>query len=212
MTAIKICGMKRAVDVELALELGVQYVGLVLAESPRQLTIDQAARLADIVRAGAGPTRVVLLVRNQAPAFVDRAIAAVRPDLLQFHGDESESQCRRHGMPYWKAVACGTGPETQATSLSLAIAGHESAQALVLDGHAPGQPGGSGRTLDWARWPHGSRRRLVLAGGLTVENVAAAVARTRPYAVDVASGLEQAPGIKDHGRMRAFIAAVRGSA
>ncbi len=212
MTAIKFCGLTRPGDVELAIALGVDYLGLVLAESPRRLSVAKAAELAAITRAGAGAAvdapRLVMLLRNQAPAWIDEAIAAVQPDLLQFHGDETQAQCRRHGMPYWKALGWAGGQAGQGSDDPLSIAGYPSAQALVLDGHAPGEAGGGGRVLDWSRWPR-SRRRLVLAGGLTADNVAGAIAMTRPFAVDVASGIEQAPGIKDHQRMRAFVAAVR---
>lgn len=210
MTAIKFCGLTRAADVRLAVALGVEYLGLVLADSPRRLALGQAARLAGIARAGAVAPRLVMLVRNQEPAFIDAAIAAVRPDLIQFHGEETEPDCRRHGLPYWKALGCAGAADGQGGD-RLMVSGFKSAQALVLDGHAPGEPGGGGRRLDWHRWPR-SGRRLVLAGGLAADNVARAIAMTRPFAVDVASGIEQAPGIKDHQRMRAFVAAVRSPA
>ena len=212
MTGIKFCGLTRAEDVELALDLGVSHIGLILADSPRRLDIDQATRLAAIARARIQAPQVVILLRNQAAAFIQAAVAAVQPDLLQFHGDEAEEQCQRHGLPYWKAIGCGSddasGTGAGGSDSQALITGYDSAQALVLDGHAPGAAGGTGRRMDWSRWPR-SRRRLVLAGGLVPDNVATAIALTRPFAVDVASGIEQAPGIKDHDRMRAFVAAVR---
>lgn len=201
-TAIKFCGLAREADIDVACALAVDFIGLVLAaDSPRRLAPDRAAQLAFHARsAAASPPRVVALLRNAAAAFVDEAIAATAPDLLQFHGDEDEAFCVSFGRPYWKAIGmAGTGHFEAA---------FPSAHALLLDSHAPGAAGGTGRRFDLSRWPR-SDRRLVLAGGLDPGNVAAAVHATQPFAVDVSSGIEDAPGIKNAGRMRAFVAAVR---
>lgn len=205
-TAIKFCGLTRAEDVQAAARLGVDFIGLVFAEgSPRRVSIPSACVLADTARATAPGPRVVALLRNATVAFVDQVIAAVDPDILQFHGDEAASHCESFGLPYWKAVGMG----------GLAAAGfdasmHPGATALLLDAHEPGAAGGTGAAFDWTCWPQ-TDRRLVLAGGLRPDNVAAAIAATRPYAVDVSSGIESAPGIKDAGLMRAFVAAVKRS-
>lgn len=203
-TAIKFCGLTRAEDVLLACALGVDYLGLVLApDSPRRLDLDQAGALAMLARAQPAAPAIVVLLRNAPDDLVAAAVAAVAPDLLQFHGDEDEAACRSAGRPYWKALGVGN-----VADLDALVAGWPSAQALLLDGHAPGASGGAGIALDWSRWPR-SERPLVLAGGLAPGNVAAAIALARPWAVDVSSGIEAAPGHKDARLMRTFVAAVR---
>ncbi|MBX3726364.1 MAG: phosphoribosylanthranilate isomerase [Xanthomonadales bacterium] len=201
---VKFCGLTRAVDVERAARLGVAAIGLVLATgSPRRVGVDLARSLAETAREQVRPPRVVLLLRNAPAGEVAAAIAAIAPDLLQFHGDESEDECTRFGLPYWKALGLAGVADPAAL-----LAGHLRAEALLLDGHPPGAAGGSGQRLDWRRWPAGASRRLVLAGGLAPGNIAAAIAATRPWAVDVSSGIESAPGIKDEAAMAAFMAAV----
>lgn len=207
-TAIKFCGLTRAIDVEHALALGVEHIGLVVAEhSPRRLTIDQARALAAQVRAAGGSTGSVLLVRDQTAAFVTEACAQVAPDRVQFHGSESEQEIARLRLAigHWKALGLAGIDVPEAL-----LASHVKAEALLLDGHAPGAAGGSGQRLDLSRWPRGGTRRLILAGGLDPDTVADAITAVRPHAVDVSSGIESAPGVKDPGRMRAFVAAVRG--
>lgn len=202
-TRIKFCGLTRAPDVEAAVALGVDYIGLVLASgSPRAVSIAQAAELARIAReAGPATPAIVLLLRDTGHDEVVRAIEAVAPDLLQFHGSEEPGACTRHGLPYWKAVGmAGGGPWSDDV--------HPEAAALLLDAHEPGGAGGTGHRFDWTQWPR-SARALVLAGGLAPDNVARAIGATRPFAVDVSSGIESAPGIKDSARMAAFVAAVR---
>lgn len=181
----------------------VDFIGLVFAAgSPRNVSIETGRMLADHARDHAHKPRIVALLRNEAPAFIEEIIAVLAPDLLQFHGSESASDCERYGLPYWKAVgmAGGTGADFDATI-------HPHADALLLDAHEPGAAGGTGEIFDWQHWPR-TERRLVLAGGLRPDNVGAAIAATQPYAVDVSSGIESAPGIKDAARMRAFVAAV----
>lgn len=203
---VKFCGLTRAVDVERAAGLGVAAIGLVLAAgSPRRLDPEPARALAEHARRQPRPPRVALLFRDAPAAQVASAVAAIAPDLLQFHGAESEGYCTQFGLPYWKALGLAGVADPAAL-----LAGHRHAEALLLDGHPPGAPGGSGQRLDWRRWPADSGRRLVLAGGLDPGNVAAAIAATRPWAVDVSSGIESAPGIKDAAAMAAFMAAVAG--
>jgi phosphoribosylanthranilate isomerase len=203
-TRIKFCGLTRADEVVLACALGVDYLGLVLAAgSPRQLELDQARALARLARVQPAPPRIVVLLRNAPADLVAAAVAAVGPDLLQFHGDESEADCRAGGLAYWKALGAGGVDDLRAL-----VAGYASAAALLLDGHAPGASGGAGTALEWTRWPR-SGRSLVLAGGLRPDNVAAAIRTARPWAVDVSSGIEAQPGRKDPRRMHDFVAAVR---
>lgn len=200
-TRIKFCGLTRAADVRAAAGLGADYIGLVLAAgSPRSLALEQAAELAAVARtASADPPRVVLLVRDATAAQVTAAVRAVTPDLLQFHGSEGDDFCAGFGLPFWKALGMVGGEFSES---------HPSAAALLLDAHVPGGAGGTGERFDWSRWPR-SARPLVLAGGLSPENVERAVLATRPFAVDVSSGIEAAPGRKDAGRMATFVEAVR---
>jgi phosphoribosylanthranilate isomerase len=203
-TAIKFCGLTRAEEVALACALGVDFLGLVLAPgSPRRLELEQAQALAAVARAQPVVPKLVVLLRNAPADLVAAAVSALAPDLLQFHGDEDEATCRRTGHPYWKALGVAGVADIDAL-----VAGYPSARALLLDGHAPGASGGAGTALDWSRWPRAARP-LVLAGGLAPDNVGAAIAIARPWAVDVSSGIEAAPGRKDPRRMHAFVAAVR---
>lgn len=203
-TAIKFCGLTRADEVVLACALGVDYLGLVLAPgSPRRLDLDQARALATLARAQPAQAAIVVLLRDAPDDLVAAALAAIRPDLLQFHGSESEAVCRSFGHPYWKALGVGGVDDIDAL-----VAGYASAGALLLDGHPAGASGGTGTTLDWTRWPR-SGRPLVLAGGLDPGNVAAAIRIARPWAVDVSSGIESVPGRKDPRRMHDFVVAVR---
>jgi phosphoribosylanthranilate isomerase len=130
-------------------------------------------------------------------------VEAVQPDLLQFHGREPESFCVAFGLPYLKTVPM-SGVEP-----SMFAAGYPQAAGFLLDSHAPGQPGGSGQGFDWARAPKRLGAPLILAGGLTPGNVTEAVRQVRPYAVDVSSGVESAPGIKDAALMAAFVKGVQ---
>lgn len=203
--AIKFCGLTRVADVEIACALDVDYIGFVFAHgSPRRVDLARAVELAEAARRQPRQARIVALVRDSSPGDVDAVVAAVRPDLLQFHGSEDEASCSRFGIPYWKALGVLGVDDAQA----LVETSHPSAEALLLDAHAPGGAGGSGHALDWSQWPR-TPRRLVLAGGLRPDNVANAITLTRPFAVDVSSGIESAPGVKDPQRMAAFVAAVR---
>lgn len=201
-TRIKFCGMTRADDIARAVALGVDAIGLILVPaSPRALSPTQALALRQRV-----PPFVasVALTLDADPAEVQRAAATLRPTLWQFHGDESPEDCARLGVPYLKAIAMAQ-PDTAAD----VMARHPAAVGFVLDSHATGGQGGSGRRFDWSRIPSALDRPLVLAGGLNPDTVYEAVLAVRPYAVDVSSGIESAPGSKDHDAMRAFVEAVR---
>ncbi|TAL73084.1 MAG: phosphoribosylanthranilate isomerase [Rhodanobacter sp.] len=202
MTRVKCCGMARIEDALLAAQLGVDAVGLVFAvRSKRRLS---PARAREIRLALPPFVSVVALFMDDAVELVNEVIEVVQPDLLQFHGDETDAWCAQFGRPYMKAVAMGDG----AAALPR-LRAYPQATALLLDGHAGGQTGGSGRTFDWSLLPRDIRQPVVLAGGLDAGNVGAAITAVRPWAVDVASGVESAPGIKDAQRMRQFVAAVR---
>lgn len=201
-TRIKFCGMTRAEDVRLAVELGADFIGLILAErSPRRLLPGQARALRALVPEEIG---VVALVMDNPPGEVAGIVAGLRPDYLQFHGDEGDAFCAGFGLPFFKAIAMGDGGDPLE-----AMARFPSAHGFVLDGHGAGEQGGSGRSFDWTRLPKDSGRPILLAGGLSPDNVAQAIRIAHPWGVDVSSGIEAAPGIKDAAKMRRFADAAR---
>lgn len=201
-TRIKFCGVTRAEDVRLAVELGVDFIGLILAErSPRRLPPGQARALRALVPEEIG---VVALVMDNPRGEVADIVAGLHPDYLQFHGAEDDAFCAGFGLPFFKAIAMGDGGDPLE-----AMAKFPAAHGFVLDGHGAGEQGGSGRGFDWTRLPKNSGRPVLLAGGLSPDNVAQAVRTAHPWGVDVSSGIEAAPGIKDAAKMRRFIDAVR---
>jgi phosphoribosylanthranilate isomerase len=202
VTRIKCCGMTRVEDALLAARLGADAIGLVFtARSARRVSIDQAVR----IRQALPPfVSAVALFVDDAESLVREVVDALQPDLLQFHGQESDAWCAQFGQRYLKAIAMGEG----AAALSR-LHDYPGAVGLLLDGHGLGEVGGSGRTFDWSQMPRGLNQPLILAGGLTADNVAQAVRIARPWAVDVASGIETSPGIKDAAKMAALIDAVR---
>ena len=147
----------------------------------------------------------VALFMDNSTEEVREAVRQVRPTLLQFHGDEDDAFCRSFGVPYVKAIAMGRAPES-AVALQVRYPG---AAGFLFDSHQPGEPGGSGATFDWARLPGPINKPVMLAGGLTPDNVFDAILATLPWGVDVSSGIESAPGIKDGERMRRFVQEVR---
>lgn len=197
-TRVKFCGLTRAEDVAAACALGVDAIGLVMTRrSKRFVDLDQAAAL----RALLPPfvAAVVLLLDDEAD-WVREVISRVAPDLLQFHGEESAQECVAHGRRYLKAVPMGSVADVRAYAAT-----HPQAAGFLLDSHAAGGQGGSGEAFDWQRVPRDFGRPLLLAGGLNAGNVAAAVRTARPFAVDVSSGIETAPGIKSAPKMREFM-------
>jgi phosphoribosylanthranilate isomerase len=202
VTRIKCCGMTRIEDARLAAQLGADAIGLVFTtRSRRQVTIAQAQAIVQ----GLPPfVATVALFMDDDAALVRAVLDAVQPTLLQFHGVETDGWCAQFGRPYLKAIAMGEG----AAALPLLHA-YPRAAGLLLDGHGLGEAGGGGRAFDWSLMPTDLAQPLILAGGLDAGNVGNAVRKARPWAVDVASGIECAPGIKDADRMEAFIRAVR---
>jgi phosphoribosylanthranilate isomerase len=140
-------------------------------------------------------------------AQVRAAIASARPTVLQFHGSEDDAFCRRFGLPYLKGI--GLQDAEAEMSGRLLHARYPRAAGFVLDGHAAGEPGGSGRRLDVSRIPDDMTKPFVLAGGLDPDNVYRAVRQASPWGVDVSSGIESEPGVKDGALMRRFVEQVR---
>ena len=206
---IKICGITTPEDGEHAGEAGAWAVGMVFwPASPRAISLGAAAEIAGPLRRRA--ELVGVFVNATLPEVVGTA-EAVGLTWVQLHGDEGPSFCeavaRRAGVKVAKAARVRAKADVQA------IDAFRNVDAHLLDAYRAGEPGGTGERFDWSLT--GERRSdvaLMLAGGLTPENVAEAIARTRPWAVDVSSGVETAPGVKDPERVEAFVAAVRATA
>ncbi|MHC1479782.1 phosphoribosylanthranilate isomerase [Frateuria aurantia] len=200
-TRIKFCGMTRVEDALAAAELGVDAIGVIFAtRSPRRASLEQAQAIHEAL-----PVFVdlVALFMDNSAAEVAAVVDQLAPDLLQFHGAETDAWCRQFGRPYLKAIAMGEGEAALGE-----LQRYPGARALLLDGHGLGQPGGAGKRFDWSLVPQTTFQPLILAGGLNAGNVGLAVRQARPWAVDASSGIESAPGIKELQAMRAFVAAV----
>ncbi|CRM17313.1 N-(5'-phosphoribosyl)anthranilate isomerase [Pseudomonas sp. FH4] len=200
----KICGITRMEDALAAVEAGADAIGFVFyAKSPRAVTVQQARAII----AGLPPfvTTVGLFV-NASACELNETLDAVPLDLLQFHGDESPEECAGYHRPYIKALRVKAGDDIAAS-----CAAYAGASGILLDAYVEGIPGGTGEAFDWSLIPQGLSKPIILAGGLSADNVAQAIAQVRPYAVDVSGGVEQGKGIKDSGKIRAFMQAVRSS-
>lgn len=204
VTRVKICGITRQVDALRAAALGVDAIGLVFAAaSPRNIEPEVATQICTVLPPFV--TRIGLFM-NAGEEQIRAVLARVPLDGLQFHGEEPEDFCRRFQRPYIKAVAMGgsaAGVEASGVPDQ-----YPSASALLLDSHSPGTRGGTGTAFDWCRIGH-IKRPWILAGGLSPDNVRQAISALSPPAVDVSSGVELRPGIKDHQRMEAFMEAIR---
>lgn len=198
---VKICGVTRVEDALLACELGADAIGLVMTPaSPRCVSLETARTIRHAL-----PSFVSAVVLTHDLPFdrVRKIVADVQPDMIQFHGTEDAGFCESFGLRYTRAIGMAGGLDVRAT-----VNAHPRALGFVLDNHAPGGQGGQGRTFDWSRIPRDLGRPVILAGGLNADNVAAGIRAVRPWAVDLASGVESAPGIKDEAKLRAFFAAV----
>jgi phosphoribosylanthranilate isomerase len=196
--------------VQIAAALGVDALGFVMVpSSKRALSIDQARAL---VQASPAMVSAVGLFQNQSAEFVRAAIGAAGFSLLQFHGNEDNVFCASFGLPFIKAVPMADSPDLLQCAIAFAQAG-----ALLLDSHSlqGDRSGGSGHVFDWSVIPTQAggaitlSKPVILAGGLTAEMVAVAMQERRFWAVDVSSGIESAPGIKDASKMRDFVKAVQ---
>lgn len=204
-TRVKICGITRIDDALAAAQAGADAIGLVFdSKSPRYVTPDQAAKIA---RALPPFIASVGLFVNAAPDTIENVLNHVALDLIQFHGSEKPEQCRRYHRMYIKAIHMQSDIDPRESARL-----YSDAAGLLLDTYIPGVPGGTGQTFDWSRIPSGLAKPIILAGGLTAQNVAQAVQQARPYAVDVSSGVELTKGVKDAQKIAAFIEAVRKAA
>lgn len=205
-TRVKICGVRTPEQARMVAEAGADAIGLVFHEpSPRHVSVEQAARIA----AELPPFVCLVGLFVDAPAAVVREVCARVPlALLQFHGEESIDDCVRFDKPFVRAVRMRPGVDLLQCNMSLAPHRHL-ARGLLVDAYVPGVHGGTGRSFDWGLLPESIRGEIVLSGGLDPANVREAVMRVRPWAVDVSSGVERSPGVKDPERVARFIEEVR---
>lgn len=198
----KICGITRPEDALAAVAAGADAIGLVFyPQSPRAVSIAQAQAILAVL-----PPFVcsVGLFVDASQAELDAVLAQLPLDLLQFHGNETEAFCEAAGHPYIKALRVRPGDD-----VGQLLDTYPGARGLLLDTFVEGVPGGTGLAFDWSLLPKNLHRSVILAGGLTADNVAQAIAQVRPFAVDVSGGVEQQKGIKNHAKLARFVGAVR---
>ena len=200
-TRVKICGITRLGDARAAADAGADAIGLVFyPPSPRFLSVERAVEIRDSLPPF---VQTVALFVNADAAQIAQVIGRVHPAMLQFHGDETPEFCAQFGLPFVKACRVRAGVDPLAY-----LQPYGRATAWLLDSFVP-EYGGVGESFDWTLAPKERARPLILSGGLERGNVARAIRAVRPWGVDVSSGVESAKGIKDAGKMAAFIAEVR---
>ena len=198
----KICGITRIEDALAAAEAGADAIGFVFyAKSPRAVDVRQAR---EIIAALPPFVTTVGLFVNASRCELNEILEVVPLDLLQFHGDETPQDCEGYHRPWIKALRVRPGDDLEA-----ACQRYSGARGILLDTYVAGVPGGTGEAFDWSLVPERLSKPIILAGGLSADNVGQAIAQVRPYAVDVSGGVEQAKGIKDETRIEAFLEAVR---
>ena len=201
-TRIKICGIKHRDDALKAVESGADAIGLIFVEkSPRYASLTDARVIAESMPPF---VTVVGLFMNASESEVREALKVVPLNLLQFHGDELPEFCDQFEMPYIKVLRMRENVNVVAFAQE-----YPNAAGILLDTYHKGVAGGTGQTFDWSLIPHDVPLPLILAGGLNPENVASAVETVKPYAVDVSSGVESEPAIKDHNKIEQFIKEVQ---
>ena len=198
----KICGITRIEDALAAAEAGADAIGFVFyAKSPRAVDVRQARAI--IAELPPFVTTVGLFV-NASRCELNEILEVVPLDLLQFHGDETPQDCEGYHRPWIKALRVRPGDDLEAACQLYA-----GARGILLDTYVAGVPGGTGEAFDWSLVPERLSKPIILAGGLSADNVGQAIAQVRPYAVDVSGGVEQAKGIKDAAKIEAFMQAVK---
>ena len=206
-TRIKICGITDPATARIAAQAGADAIGLVFhPPSARALELAQAA---EIARAAAPFVTTVAVMVNPAAEWVREIIARVSPACLQFHGDEAADFCAAFGLPYLKALRIGDGGDGSACPAASETR-YASARGILLDTAHAEMAGGSGLSFDWNLAKYGGKLPLILAGGLSADNIGEAITRVRPYGVDVSSGVES-DGRKDAEKIRRFCGAAAAS-
>ena len=211
---VKICGITRREDAEAAVSAGADALGFVFwPGSPRFIDPFRARAIVSVLPPFVTPVGVFV---DQPAGHVNGVGSLARLGAVQLHGNESLDYVRAMTRPVVKAVALqdGTSAAPGGIASTVSIDRWPKGVVVLLDVHDPVRRGGTGRTIDWtsaaAVTTAARGRRIVLAGGLTADNVGEAIARVRPFGIDVSSGVEAAPGIKDHGRLKALFEAVHG--
>jgi len=201
-TRIKICGIKHLDDALKVIECGADAIGLIFVEkSPRYVSLTDARVIAESLPPF---VTVVGLFMDASEETVREALKVVPLNLLQFHGDESPEFCDQFEMPYIKVLRMRENVNVVAFAQE-----YPNAAGILLDTYHKGVAGGTGQSFDWSLIPENIPLPLILAGGLNPENVASAVETVKPYAVDVSSGVESEPAIKDHKKIEQFIKEVQ---
>ena len=212
MTRVKICGIRDKAHALAAIEAGADFIGLVFAPSPRQVTPAQAGEIVTAVKKCSQATTVVGIFVNMPAAEVNRTASSCNIDWVQLSGDESWEYCRQITKPLIKAIRIKPGhrPEEICEDLATGVRALSSQRcAYLLDSQVKGKYGGTGMTFDWSLAQQSAEKfPVIIAGGLTSENVAQAIEMVTPWGVDVSSGVETG-GVKDMAKIRAFIEAVR---
>lgn len=202
-TRIKICGMTKKEDIACAIDLGVDAIGLIFyAKSSRYVTVEQAQELLKNIPPFVTVTAVLV---DPDKTLVEQIIQELPVDLLQFHGDESSEFCHQFNKSFIKAI-----PAESESYIQHMTHQFMRAEAILLDTPSLQAKGGTGLTFDWQIIPRQGMKPYILAGGLNVSNILDAVNTSHPYAVDVCSGVEASPGVKDHQKMNQFIRALWG--
>lgn len=195
---VKICGITSVQDALTAVKHGADAIGLVFyAPSSRNVSIAQAQEIARQIPAFVS---VVGLFVNAEASFVNKVISQVKINLLQFHGDETPEACSQFSLPFIKAIR--VKPDTNLIQCAIDFS---AAKALLLDTYTEGLMGGTGHVFDWDLIPKQMAKPVILAGGLTADNVAQAIQKVQPYAVDVSGGVEMSKGIKEADKIAAFM-------
>ncbi len=197
-TRVKICGLTSVADAVTVVDAGADAIGLVFyAPSPRHVDLDQAVQISKSIPAFV--TRTALFV-NPEKAYVDSVIKRVGVDLLQFHGDESVEFCEQFGVNYIKAIRMQKDTDLVALAKEFS-----NSSGLLLDAYVPGIPGGTGEQFNWDWIPEKLSKKVILAGGLTAENVGQAISAAKPWAVDVSGGVEASKGVKSPEKINEFM-------
>ena len=201
-TRIKICGITKPADASRIVDLGVDAIGLVFyPKSPRAVDIGTAKEICTSLPALVACVAVFV---DATPNEIERVLSSMPITLLQFHGQETATNCEQYGIPYIKAVRMKQeiSPESVAES-------HPNAKAILLDSYHKGKIGGTGESFEWERVLECKSKPIILAGGLSPLNIAEAMTITKPYGIDVSTGVEIRPGIKDEDKLQNLVAAAR---
>ncbi len=199
---VKICGITQVEDALAAVTAGADALGFVFYEaSPRYIDVEKSTEIIDKIPPFIN--KVALFV-NPSYEYVCSVLKSTYIDVLQFHGDEDEAFCNSFNRPYMKAIRI-----QEETHLDDVVATYHSACGLLIDAFDSAQYGGTGKTFDWSLLPTECSLPLILAGGLTADNVRDAICSTTVYAVDVSSGVEKSKGVKDHTLIQQFMHEVK---